>query len=155
MDDERNERFCLCAASIKRSREPKKRRIVLPESSMSVASAEGSLWDTAVAILMLRHCIEAVNTELPRDQKIRSTQRTKRPRDLLGNHQKKQPPKNMWVWAREGSGTTGRSSNHCALRTSPGREDGGPEAKTKFFAVGCARRACGVAAAGRWHGGDS
>ena len=33
----------------------KKRRIVLPGSSMSVASAEGSLWDTAVAILMLRH----------------------------------------------------------------------------------------------------
>ena len=39
----------------------KKRCIVLPGSSMSVASAEGSLWDTAVAILMLRHCIEAVN----------------------------------------------------------------------------------------------
>ena len=33
---------------------PKKRCIVLPDSSMSVASAEGSLWDTAVAILMLR-----------------------------------------------------------------------------------------------------
>ena len=35
----------------------KKRRIVLPGSSMSVASAEGSLWDTAVAILMLRHAM--------------------------------------------------------------------------------------------------
>ena len=35
---------------------------------MSVASAEGSLWDTAVAILMLRHCIEAVNDELSRDK---------------------------------------------------------------------------------------
>lgn len=59
-------------------------------SSMSVASAEGSRWEAAVAILMLRHCIEAVNAELSRDQKTRSTQRTKRPRDLLGNHQKKQ-----------------------------------------------------------------
>lgn len=43
---------------------------MLPDSSMSVASGEGSLWDTAVAILMLRHCIEAVNVELSRDQKI-------------------------------------------------------------------------------------
>ena len=51
----------------------------------------------------------------------------------------------MWVWAREGSETTGRSSSEVAPRTSPGREDGGPEAKTKFFAGGCARRACGVA----------
>ena len=35
---------------------------------MSVASAEGSRWETAVAILMLRHCIEAVNAELSRDK---------------------------------------------------------------------------------------
>ena len=55
LDDERNERFCLGAETFNRSREPKKRRIVLPGSSMSVASAEGSHWDTAVAILMLRH----------------------------------------------------------------------------------------------------
>ena len=49
----------------------KKRRIVLPGSSMSVASAEGSHWDTAVAILMLRHammtkplnCSETKNSE--------------------------------------------------------------------------------------------
>ena len=41
--------------------------IVFCCSSMSVASAEGSLWDTAVAILMLRHCIETVNAELSRD----------------------------------------------------------------------------------------
>ena len=40
---------------------------MMPYSSMSVASGEGSLWDTAVAILMLRHCIEAVNDELSRD----------------------------------------------------------------------------------------
>ena len=37
---------------------------------MSVASGEGSLWETAVAILMLRHCIEAVNAELSRDKKL-------------------------------------------------------------------------------------
>ena len=43
---------------------------MLPESSMSVASGEGSLWETAVAILMLRHCIEAVNAELSRDKKL-------------------------------------------------------------------------------------
>ena len=35
---------------------------------MSVASAEGSRWETAVAILMLRHCKEAVNDELSRDK---------------------------------------------------------------------------------------
>ena len=38
-------------------------------SSMSVASGEGSHWETAVAILMLRHCIEAVNAELLGNQK--------------------------------------------------------------------------------------
>ena len=54
-------------------------------SSMSVASAEGSRWETAVAILMLRHCIEAVNVELSRDRKTRSTQRTRRTRNILGN----------------------------------------------------------------------
>ena len=59
----------------------KKRRIVLPGSSMSVASAEGSLWDTAVAILMLRYSMKSENTELSRDQKTRSTQRTRRPRN--------------------------------------------------------------------------
>ena len=59
----------------------------------------------------------------------------------------------MWVWAREGNEMTGRSSGEVAPRTSPVLSAGGPEAKTKFFAVGCARRACGVAAAGRWHGG--
>ena len=32
-----------------------KGNIVLHDSSMSVASGEGSLWETAVAILMLRH----------------------------------------------------------------------------------------------------
>ena len=37
---------------------------------MSVASGEGSLWDTAVAILMLRHCKKDVNTELSRDKKL-------------------------------------------------------------------------------------
>ena len=37
---------------------------------MSVASGEGSLWETAVAILMLRHCIEAVNAELSRGKKL-------------------------------------------------------------------------------------
>ena len=37
---------------------------------MGVASAEGSHWETAVAILMLRHCIESVNAELSRDKKI-------------------------------------------------------------------------------------
>ena len=29
--------------------------------------------------------------------------------------------KNMWVWAREGNGMTGRSSSEVAPRTSPGR----------------------------------
>ena len=37
---------------------------------MSVASGEGSLWETAVAILMLRHCIEIVNAELSRGKKL-------------------------------------------------------------------------------------
>ena len=45
---------------------------------MSVASGEGSHWDTAVAILMLRQCVEDENKQLSRNQK------------------------NMWVWAREG-----------------------------------------------------
>ena len=88
---------------------------------MSVASAEGSHWETAVAILMLRHCIEAVNAELSRDKKTRSTQRTRRPRDLLGNNQEERTLKNIWVWAREGNGMTGRSSSEVAPRASPGR----------------------------------
>ena len=104
----------------------KNRRIVFCCSSMSVASAEGSLWDTAVAILMLRHCIEAVNAELSRNKKTRSTQRTKRPRDLIGNHQKKQPPK-------------------CAKRTSPNDNEAPPEKRRNgggdVFSGGCARRA--------------
>ena len=102
---------------------------------------------------------DAINTELPRDQKTRSTQRTKRPRDLLGNHQKKQPPKNMWVWAREGNEMTGRSSSEVALRTPPNDNEAPPEKRRNgggdVFSGGCARRACGVAAAGRWHGGES
>lgn len=66
------------------------------------------------------------NTELPRDQKTRSTQRTKRPRDLLGNHQKKQPPK-------------------CAKRTPPNDNEAPPEKRRNgggdVFSGGCARRA--------------
>ena len=38
-------------------------------SSMSVASGEGSLWDTAVAILMLRHSMKSVNVVLCSCQK--------------------------------------------------------------------------------------
>lgn len=37
--------------------ENQKRIIVFCYSSMSVASAEGSRWETAVAILMLRHAM--------------------------------------------------------------------------------------------------
>ena len=48
--------------------ENQKRDVVFCHSSMSVASGEGSLWETAVAILMLRHCIEVVNDELSRDK---------------------------------------------------------------------------------------
>lgn len=66
-------------------------------SSMSVASAEGSRWETAVAILMLRHSMKSVNVVLPGNQK------------------------NIWVWAREGNEMTGRSSGEVAPRASPGR----------------------------------
>ena len=33
----------------------------------------------------------------------------------------------MWVWAREGSGTTGRSSSEVALRTPPNDNEAPPE----------------------------
>ena len=109
--------------------------IVFCCSSMSVASGEGSLWDTAVAILMLRQCVEDENKQLSRNQK------------------------NMWVWAREGNGMTGRSSSEVALRTPPNDNEAPPEKRRNGggddFSGGCARRVCGVAAAGRWHGGDS
>ena len=144
-EEKRNERFCLRAGTFNRSREPKKRCIVLPDSSMSIASGEGSLWETAVAILMLRHCIEAINDELSRNKKTRSTQRTWRPRDLLGNNQEERTLKNMWVWAREGSGTTGRSSSEVALRTPPNDNEAPPEKRRNeggdVFSGGCARRA--------------
>ena len=48
----------------------KKRRIVLPGSSMSVASAEGSHWETAVAILMLRHEMMTKPLNCPGTKKI-------------------------------------------------------------------------------------
>ena len=101
-------------------------------SSMSVASAEGSLWETAVAILMLRHSMMMKTPNCPE-------------------------AKNMWVWAREGRETTGRSSSEVALRTPPNDNEAPPEKRRNgggdVFSGGCARRACGVAAAGRWHGG--
>ena len=49
--------------------ESQKGNIVFPGSSMSVASAEGSHWDTAVAILMLRHSMKSVNVVLCSCQK--------------------------------------------------------------------------------------
>ena len=71
-------------------------------------------------------CNDDGNTELPRDQKTRSTQRTKRPRNLLGNYQKKQLPK-------------------CAKRTPPNDNEAPPEKRRNeggdVFSGGCARRA--------------
>ena len=43
---------------------------MLPGSSMSVASAEGSLWDTAVAILMLRHEMMTETLNCPETKKL-------------------------------------------------------------------------------------
>ena len=91
--------------------ESQKGNIVFPGSSMSILIK----YTDAAAFN------DDGDTELPRDQKTRSTQRTRRPRDLLGNNQEEWTLKNMWVWAREGSGTTGRSSGEVAPRTSPGR----------------------------------
>ena len=88
---------------------------------MSVASAEGSRWETAVAILMLRH--EMMTKPL-------NCQETKKIGALRGlgdlgitRKQSKEADakKNMWVWAREGNEMTGRSSSEVAPRASPGR----------------------------------
>ena len=42
----------------------------------------------------------------------------------------------MWVWAREGSGTTGRSSGEVAPRASPGRRTGARKQKRSFLLEG-------------------
>ena len=49
--------------------ENQKGGVMLCCSSMSVASAEGSHWETAVAILMLRHSMKSVNDVLCSRQK--------------------------------------------------------------------------------------
>ena len=94
--------------------------IVFCCSSMSVASAEGSHWETAVAILMLRHSMMMKTPNCPE-------------------------AKNMWVWAREGRETTGRSSSEVALRTPPNDNEAPPEKRRNgggdVFSGGCARRA--------------
>lgn len=43
---------------------------MLPGSSLSVASAEGSHWDTAVAILMLRHSMTTGTLNCPEIKKL-------------------------------------------------------------------------------------
>ena len=42
----------------------------------------------------------------------------------------------MWVWAREGSETTGRSASYVASRTSPGRRTGARKQKRSFLLEG-------------------
>ena len=86
--------------------------VVFCYSSMSVASAEGSRWETAAAILMLRHSMKSVNVVLCSRLKT------------------------MWVWAREGNGMTGRSSSEVAPRTSPGRRTGARKQKRSFLLEG-------------------
>ena len=49
--------------------ESQKGNIVFPGSSMSVASGEGSLWETAVAILMLRHSMMTKTPNCPEAKK--------------------------------------------------------------------------------------
>ena len=133
-DDERKERFCLCAVSIQRSRKPKRRRcVLLKQHECSVRRGfplgHGCRYTDAAAFNEVsKRCVM-------------------------------QLPKDMWVWAREGNGMTGRSSCEVALRTPPNDNEAPPEKRRNgggdVFSGGCARRACGVAAAGRWHGGDS
>ena len=69
-EEKRNDRFCLGAETFNRSRKPKKRLIVLCCSSMSVASGEGTLWETAVAILMLRHSMMTGTLNCPETERL-------------------------------------------------------------------------------------